>query len=140
MGWQPSFSDVGVEVSSSTKNSAVPRDPGAHQAKRGNDWHFGYKAHAGADAGSGLVHACMVTPANASDVAMAHGLFRDDEFGYADAGHVRMTKCQEFVDDGHLSRMESMKSAVRSKIEHPHYLVKRVYGFWRTRYRGIQKN
>ena len=28
----------------------------AHQSKKGKNWHFGYKAHIGVDAGSGLVH------------------------------------------------------------------------------------
>ena len=32
------------------------RDPDAHQVKKGNTWHFGYKAHIGVDRDSGLVH------------------------------------------------------------------------------------
>ena len=45
-----------IEAPSSTKNAEKSRDPEAHQAKKGSNWHFGYKAHAGVDAGSGLVH------------------------------------------------------------------------------------
>ncbi len=33
----------------STKNSEHQRDPDAHQVKKGNAWHFGYKAHIGTD-------------------------------------------------------------------------------------------
>ena len=77
-----------VESPSSTKNRERSRDPEAHQAKKGNNWHFGYKAHAGVDAGTGLVHTVEVTAANVSDVAVAPSLLRpDDEFYYADAGH-----------------------------------------------------
>lgn len=34
-----------IEASSSTKNEKKERDPEAHSAKKGNTWHFGYKAH-----------------------------------------------------------------------------------------------
>ena len=33
------------------------RDPEMHQTKKGNQWHFGMKAHIGADAKSGLTTA-----------------------------------------------------------------------------------
>ena len=41
---------------SSTKNREKQRDPEAHSVKKGNAWHFGYKAHIGVDKDSGLVH------------------------------------------------------------------------------------
>jgi IS5 family transposase len=31
----------------STKNKDGERDPEMHQSKKGNDWHFGMKAHIG---------------------------------------------------------------------------------------------
>jgi IS5 family transposase len=34
----------------STKNKEHARDPEMHQAKKGNQWHFGMKAHIGAGA------------------------------------------------------------------------------------------
>ena len=37
---------------SSTKNKDGGRDPVMHQTKKGNDWHFGMKAHIGVDAES----------------------------------------------------------------------------------------
>jgi IS5 family transposase len=33
-----------------------------HQAKKGNQWHFGMKAHIGVDAQSGLVHTWWAPP------------------------------------------------------------------------------
>jgi IS5 family transposase len=40
----------------STKNKDGKRDPEMHPSKKGNDWHFGMKAHVGVDAAAGLVH------------------------------------------------------------------------------------
>lgn len=48
----------------STKNKAKARDPEMHPAKKGNNWHFGMKAHIGVDAKSGLIHAVIGTAAN----------------------------------------------------------------------------
>ena len=36
----------------STKNKDKKRDPEMHQSKKGNDWHFGLKAHIGVDSAS----------------------------------------------------------------------------------------
>lgn len=49
----------------STKNKNCKRDPERHQAKKGNQWHFGMKAHIGVDADSGLVHTVLGKAANA---------------------------------------------------------------------------
>ena len=57
-----------IAAPSSTKNAEGERDPEMHQAKKGNQWHFGMKAHIGVDADSGLVHTVSTTPANESDV------------------------------------------------------------------------
>lgn len=43
-----------IESPSSTKNKKKSRDPEAHQSKKGNVWHFGYKAHIGVDKDTGL--------------------------------------------------------------------------------------
>jgi transposase, IS5 family len=56
-----------IEAPSSTKNEGHSRDPEAHQSKKGKNWHFGFKAHIGVDAGSGLVHTVETTAANVSD-------------------------------------------------------------------------
>ena len=54
---------------SSTKNKTGERDPEMHQVKKGNQWHFGMKAHIGVDADSGLVHTVIGTATNINDVA-----------------------------------------------------------------------
>lgn len=45
-----------IEAPSSTKNKDKKRDPEAHSAKKGNAWHFGYRAHVGVDHETGIVH------------------------------------------------------------------------------------
>ena len=63
-----------IAAASSTKNRKGERDPEMHQTKKGNQWHFGMKAHIGVDAQSGLTHSVETTPANVSDVATAYAL------------------------------------------------------------------
>jgi IS5 family transposase len=45
-----------IAAPSSTKNSSGERDLEMHQTNKGNQWHFGIKAHICVDADSGLVH------------------------------------------------------------------------------------
>jgi len=61
-----------IEAASSTKNRQKERDPQMHQAKKGNQWHFGMKAHIGVDLDSGLVHTVTGTAANVADIAQTH--------------------------------------------------------------------
>lgn len=60
-----------ISAPSSTKNTKKERDPEAHSTKKGNTWHFGYKAHIGVDKDTGLVHTLKVTAASVHDVTMA---------------------------------------------------------------------
>lgn len=56
-----------IAAPSSTKNQEKQRDPDAHQVKKGNEWHFGYKAHIGVDKNSGLVHIQAESPSFADE-------------------------------------------------------------------------
>ena len=57
-----------ISAPSSTKNASGERDPEMHQAKKGEQWYFGMKAHIGVDADSGLVHTVTeVAPASRTD-------------------------------------------------------------------------
>lgn len=35
---------------------------------------------------------------------------------------------------------ESRKAGARAKVEHPYLIIKRDFGFTKTRYRGLSKN
>jgi len=52
-------------------NKAGERDPEMHQTKKGNQWHFGMKAHVGVDARTGLTHSLTTTAANEHDLNQA---------------------------------------------------------------------
>lgn len=70
-----------------------------HQAKKGNQWHFGMKAHIGVDAASGLVHSVHATAANESDVAHTHELLHgQEESVHADAGYTGVDKRAEITE------------------------------------------
>lgn len=56
-----------IAAPSSTKNAEGERDPEMHQVKKGNEWHFGMKAHVGVDSQSKVIHSVVVTPANMAD-------------------------------------------------------------------------
>ena len=151
-----------IAAPSSTKNATGTRDPEMHQTKKGNQWYFGMKAHIGADAGTGYVHSVSATAANVHDLDQVADLVRDDdEVAYTDAGYQGAEKRPRIAGDERRSRIElrvaagksrlakmaahdrdveSRQAGVRAKVEHPFLIVKRDFGFTKTRYRGIAKN
>src|SRR5471032_1194166 len=68
-----------ISAASSTKNESGERDPEMKQSKKGNQWHFGMKAHIGVDAESGLVHTVRGTSGNVNDVVVANSLLHGEE-------------------------------------------------------------
>jgi IS5 family transposase len=85
-----------IAAPSSTKNEGNTRDPEMHQVKKGNQWHFGMKAHIGVDAESGLVHSLVTTPAHTGEVTQAHHLLHGKEkHVFADAGYTGIDKRDE---------------------------------------------
>ena len=82
-----------ISAPTSTKNREKRRDPEAHAVKKGNAWHFGYKAHIGADKDSGLVHTLIGTSANVHDVTMVPELLTgEEETVYGDSGYLGAEK------------------------------------------------
>ena len=147
----------------STKNRDRARDPDMHQARKGKQWHFGMKAHIGVDLDSGLVHTVLTTPAHVNDVTQAHGLLRGQEtVVLGDAGYQGVDKRPEnqarpvtwhvalrpgvrraLPNDelGRLrQRIERVKASLRAKVEHPFHVIKNLFRYRKTRYRGLAKN
>ena len=149
-----------IEAPSSTKNRARERDPEMHQTKKGNQWHFGMKAHIGVDSETGIVHSMSATAANAHDVTEAHNLLHGGEtVVWGDAGYQGVHKRQENLGlevewrvamrPGKRRKLESgseeelvekRKASVRAKVEHPFLRLKRLFGYVKVRYRGLAKN
>jgi len=87
-----------ISAPSSTKNKDKKRDPDAHQTKKGNTWHFGYKAHIGVDRDSGLVHTVKATGANVHDVSMTPELLHgEEETVNGDSGYVGAEKREDAI-------------------------------------------
>jgi IS5 family transposase len=85
-----------IAAPSSTKYNSSERDPEMQQAKKGNERHFGMKAHIGADADSGLVHAVTDTVNKEHYITHAHALLQgENAFVFADSGYRGITKRQE---------------------------------------------
>jgi transposase, IS5 family len=92
----------------STKNKAGARDPEMHQTKKGEQWHFGMKAHTGVDDQSGLVHSVHATAANESDIAHTHELLHGQEKRVgADAGYTGVAKREEIQQAQEQGRIRS---------------------------------
>ena len=147
-----------IHAPSSTKNQDKARDPEMHQTKKGNEWHFGMKLHIGADVDSGAVHTVEVTPANEADISLLPKLLRpEDEVIFADAGYTsdeykrgsRKLGIRWCVQDKrkagrNLSSSQKKRnrkqSSIRARVEHVFRVIKRQFGFTKTRYRGLAKN
>ena len=152
-----------IAAPSSTKNKEGQRDPEMHQTKKGNQWHFGMKAHIGVDASSGLIHTLVTTPANDHDVTQAGNLLHGKEKSvFGDAGYQGVEKRDENKDrqinwhiamrpgkrralpDDEIGRIdeaiEKLKAKVRAKVEHPFHILKNRLGLKKARYKGLMKN
>ena len=154
-----------ISAPSSTKNQKGERDPEMHQTKKGNQWHFGMKAHIGVDTSSGLVHSVECTSANVADVTETHALLHGEEkHVFADAGYLGAEKRPEVAAKskgvkwyvaakrGKIKAMaegaykaavlafEKSKAQVRALVEHPFHIIKNLFGHRKTRYRGLAKN
>src|SRR5215203_3586872 len=151
-----------IAAPSSTKNAEGERDPEMHQTKKGNQWHFGMKAHIGVDVASGVVHTVIGTAANEADInQMAAVLHGREEAVFADAGYTGADKRPEHADrevswDIAIKRsivkalpkglrdwaeaVERALSQVRAWVEHPFHIVKNRFGHKKLRYRGLAKN
>ena len=70
-----------IAAPSSTKNKEGKRDPEMHQTKKGNQWYFGMKVHAGVDKDSDLIHSVVVTADNVHDLTPAAEILHGDEGG-----------------------------------------------------------
>ncbi|MFU3096979.1 IS5 family transposase [Pseudomonas aeruginosa] len=153
-----------IHAPSSTKNQDGKRDSEMHPTKKGNQYYFGMKAHIGADAESGLVHSVVGTAANVADVTQVDKLLHGEEnMVGADAGYTGVEKrpehegreviwqiaarCSTYKKLSKRSalykakrKIEKAKAQVRAKVEHPFRVIKRQFGYVKTRFRGLAKN
>ena len=147
-----------IGAPSSTKNADKARDPDMHQTRKGQQWFFGMKLHIGVDSHSGLAHSAVVTAANVHDKHPLPDLLHGNEqrvYGdsaYASQKELIASKAPQAKDftnqrsrfagiiDEAVRAKNRNKSRIRSRVEHVFGVVKRLWGFGKVRYRGLQKN
>ena len=152
-----------IPAPTSTKNKDKARDPDMHSSKKGNQWHFGMKAHIGVDAESGLVHTMRATSGNVHDIIEGNSLLHGGEaVAFGDAGYQGVDKRpdakatvawhvamgpgkrraldKDKQADALIDQAEKLKAGIRAKVEHPFRVIKRQFGFIKVRYKGLKKN
>ena len=146
-----------IAAPSSTKNASQTRDPEMKQTRKGKNWHFGMKLHIGADK-RGLVHTVTATNAAAADItqlpALLHGQEREV---FGDQAYWKEADRQAYEARGvryrinrrpnpraplseRWKQINCARSRTRARGEHPFRVVKHLWGFVKTRYRGLAKN
>lgn len=147
-----------IEAPSSTKNQDGERDPEMHQTKKGNEWHFGMKAHIGVDANNKMIHSVEVTSANAHDSSMIGNLLRENDVvvwgdkAYAGTQAAISEAAPNAVDctmykssrNKKLTKLQEeynyRQSRIRARVEHCFGVMKNIFDFRKVRYRGLAKN
>ncbi len=142
----------------STKNKDRSRDPAAHQTKKNGQWFFGMKLHIGVDSKTKLIHAAAVTAANIHDSQLLPDLLHGRETRvWGDSAYTGQKvamlavapNARDFTQKkgaryrqltGAEQASNRTKSRVRAKVEHVFGVIKRVFGYTKTRYRGLEKN
>jgi len=149
-----------ISTPSSTKNKEGKRDPEVHQTKKGNQWHFGMKAHIGVDAETRVVQSMTTTSANNHhDIAEADKLLHGKEEGvFADSScrgiekrlerqgrkanwkiTVMPGKRKQLDKDTPQELLEQARLSILANVEHPFQIIKRQFGFTKARYRGMKR-
>ena len=137
------------------------RDPDADwtYSGRGSRTHFGYKAHVGVDAGTGLVRKAELTSAKVYESEVADNLVSGDEGAvYADRAYESKRRRRWLrsmgINDRIMHRSHKHQSELphwqkrrnelidprRKLVEKVFGTLKRSYGYSRVRYRGLERN
>ena len=133
-------------------------DPDAAWAKQGNAAHFGYKLHAGVDAGSGIVRRARLTPANVNEITVGPDLVTGEEASvWADKAYVGPTMARAIAAAGAKNRVQRRNQKnrrlraserrrnvligrVRGRVEGVFGALKRSYGLARLRSMSLARN
>ena len=112
----------------------------------------------GVDVDSGAVHTVTTTAANVADITELPKLIREgDKVIFADAGyssdsyrrgarHMGIRWCVNDKRKGKRNLSSSQRnrnrkqSSIRARVEHVFRVIKRQFGFEKTRYKGLEKN
>ena len=147
-----------INAPSSTKNRENKRDEEMKQTKKGNQWYFGMKAHAGTDTGKGLVHSIVVTDASVHDSRVMEELLHGEEKAvYGDKAYASEDRKKEYEASGiewcvkrkagrgrqltpEDKEYNHQQGKIRAKGEHAFLVVKHLWQYRKVRYKGLYKN
>ena len=143
---------------SSTKNQKKERDPEMKSCKKGNNWHFGMKAHIGVESKNGFIHSLETTSANVHDRDVMEDLLHGEEkIILGDKGYYKQDEKTQMRKDGvycgiidkakrghklsHKQNKRNKKIAsARAKVEFPFKVLKDQWKYTKTKYKGLFKN
>jgi transposase, IS5 family len=146
-----------IAAPSSTRNATASRAPEMKQTRKGKNWYFGMKLHIGADR-RGLVHTVTATNAAAAAItqlpALLHGREREV---FGDQAYWKEAARQAYAARGvryrinrrpnpraplsaRWKQINRARSRTRARGEHAFRVVKHLWGFVTTRYRGLARN
>ena len=139
--------------------SSTDHDADWSYTGRGARTHFGYKVHVGVDAGTGLVRKAVLIPAKVYESLVADELVSGDEGAvYGDRAYESRRRRKWLKSQGikdrimHRShkhqrglpywqkRRNELIKPRRALVEKVFGILKRVYGYGRVRYRGLDRN
>ena len=134
-------------------------DPDATWTRKGGQAHFGYQAHLGVDAESGLIRHAVLTPAHVNESEVADTLISGDERAvYADKAYESKARRARLQAQGIKDRImhrshkhqrqlpywQQRRNALigprRAPVEHVFGTLKRSYGYRTVRYLGLARN
>lgn len=143
----------------SKANKAKARDPEMSSTRKNNKWYFGAKGHIGVQAtGKPIIHSTDFTTAKDHDIKALDGLLHGEEGAvFGDSAYARRADKAKARAEGvyygisdkgarahPLSKSQKKRnrkhSAVRAKVEHPFRIIKHLWGHYKMRYRGLDKN
>jgi IS5 family transposase len=135
------------------------KEPDASWTKKGGKAYFGYRAHVGIDAGSGLVRSDVFTSAKINESAVADRLIVGDEAAvYADKAYEHKGRRARLkaagIKDRIMHRSHKHQRALprwqerrnqliarrRAPVEAVFSAAKRLYGLGRARYASLTRN
>jgi len=134
-------------------------DPDATWTRKGGRAHFGYQAHLGVDAASGLIRRAVLTPAHVNESEVADTLLSGDERAvYADTAYESTARRARLRAQGIKDRImhrshkhqrglpywQQRRNALigprRAPVEHVFGALKRSYGYRTVRYLSLTRH
>ena len=149
-----------IHAPQSRKNASGKTDPEMSSTQKSGQWFFGMKAHIGTDK-KGIVHSLVCTTAKVQESTVVEGLLHGKESAaYGDKGYDgkevanrlkrRFRSLRNWCAQkrGHRNknltlaqeRRNKRYSDIRKPVEFAFGVVKHLWGYRKTRYRGIEKN